>query len=60
MKKYRCQECDEVFTLEEAGTVREYVGEFWGAPSYNDLIACPRCSCTELITFTECGDDEDD
>lgn len=58
MKKYKCTECGTIFTSEDAGTVSERVGEFWGAPAYNDFVACPRCLCTELDPYDD--DDDDD
>ena len=56
MKKYKCQECGETFTLEESAAVSDCVGEFWGSPAYNEFVACPRCRCTDLDHI----DDEDE
>ena len=59
MRKLICLDCDEIFDEEDADTVREWVGEFWGAPAYKNYNACPVCHSIEV---TECyvSDDEEE
>ena len=58
MRKLKCYDCGEVFREEDADTVSENVGEFWGAPAYMNYNACPRCRSTDLEEVY--GDDEDE
>ena len=39
--KYYCTSCGEIF--DEPETYSECVGEFWGAPAYQDFAECPYC-----------------
>ena len=48
MRKLRCYNCDEIFNEEDADTVSEIVGEFWGAPAYMNYNACPICRSTDI------------
>ena len=57
--KYKCYECGHIFNEEEADTRKDYVGEFWGAPAYQDLPICPNCGSEELDEHTG-SDNEDD
>lgn len=59
MSKFKCYECEEVFDEDDSDTVREYVGEFWGQPSYQNLMACPNCGCTDLEDYYEEVEEED-
>ncbi len=56
MRKYKCTDCGEIFDKEDAETVSDKVGEFWGAPAYKYYNACPRCYSTELEKY----DDEEE
>lgn len=57
MTKYKC-ECGEIFDEDEAETVREYVGEFWGQPSYNNYMVCPNCGSEYFEEYKESDDEE--
>lgn len=48
MRKYICGDCGTVFNEDEAEYRSELVGEFWGAPAYNDILVCPRCRSDEI------------
>lgn len=56
--KYKCSDCGKIFDPDEAGTSHERVGEFWGAPAYNDYVACPRCGSTDLERNPEEDEEE--
>lgn len=60
MRKFKCTDCGEIFTENESGTSHELVGEFWGAPAYNDYMACPRCGSTDLEDYYEDEDEDED
>lgn len=53
MRKLKCYDCGEIFDEEDADTVSENVGEFWGSPAYMNYNACPRCGSTELDEYHE-------
>lgn len=57
--KYKCYECGHVFNEEDADTRKDYVGEFWGAPAYQDLPICPNCGSEELDEYTGSDNEED-
>ena len=38
---YKCCECGAVF--EEPATWKEYRGEYWGDPAYEEMSGCPEC-----------------
>lgn len=59
MRKLKCYDCGNVFDEEDADTVSEKVGEFWGAPAYMDYNACPNCRSTGVETYTEEEDEEE-
>ena len=46
--KYRCPYCGWVGDEEELETRREYVGEFWGMPAYDNTTVCPDCGNDEI------------
>ncbi len=58
MEKYRCCNCGAVFNKEDAKFRQEYVGEFWGIPTYDSYMECPECDSDELedfeIPYEEC------
>ena len=43
---YKCYDCGAVFS--EPNTYREYMGEFWGTPAYDDFPCCPVCKSDEI------------
>lgn len=57
MRKLKCYDCGEIFDEENADTVSENVGEFWGAPAYMNYNACPRCRSTDLEEYYENEDE---
>lgn len=57
IRKFKCCECGEIFDEDNSETVRQCVGEFWGAPAYDDFIGCPNCRNTEIERYDE---DEDE
>lgn len=55
----RCLNCG--MKVDEPDTVRSYVGEFWGAPVYENVYRCPFCGDYDLKEFEEkTEDDEED
>ena len=58
MRKLQCCDCGEIFNEDDAETVSENVGEFWGAPAYMRYNACPRCYSTEVEEYYESKDEE--
>jgi len=52
---YRCPDCGLEF--ETPVRVRECIGEFWGAPAYEEYSTCPRCECEH---YEEIKDDDED
>ena len=58
---YICENCKRVFTSEQAATRSERIGEFWGAPAYQEVRICPDCHSDEIEEYTsneEEGDNE--
>ena len=52
--KFECAECGAIFDAEERATIKECVGEFWGAPAYEYWNACPYCKSTEIMEYEAC------
>lgn len=54
---YKCLECGEFFT--EPKKWKEYRGEFWGAPAYEEMVGCPDCrgDYEELVPCELCGEE---
>ncbi len=50
--KYYCTSCGEIF--DEPETYSECIGEFWGAPAYQDFAECPYCG-GEFEETESCG-----
>lgn len=52
---YKCLDCGEVF--DEPEKRKEYRGEFWGTPAYEEVRGCPRCrgDYEELVPCEVCG-----
>lgn len=44
----KCMDCKEVFDVSEVVTIREYRGEFWGAPAYETIGVCPWCRSDDI------------
>ena len=59
MSKFKCTECDEIFDEDDSDSRREFVGEFWGVPAYEDLMACPNCGSTEIEEYIEEEEEEE-
>lgn len=57
MRKLKCYDCGNIFDEEDADTVSENVGEFWGSPAYMNYNACPKCRSTDLDEYEEEGED---
>ncbi|MBR5089550.1 MAG: hypothetical protein IK093_08980 [Ruminiclostridium sp.] len=38
---YRCERCGREF--DEPGTYKDYRGEYWGVPCWEDMPCCPYC-----------------
>ena len=58
---YKCDNCGLVFPENKVETRRELVGEFWGAPAYQEIRVCPDCHSDEIeeyIPNEEEGDNE--
>lgn len=51
---YKCRSCGESFDCFEAGTKREYIGEFWGADAYDYAACCPTCGSTKIADAARC------
>lgn len=59
----KCCRCGAIFHEEDADTRKDYVGEFWGMPAYEDIDICPECRSEDLeefeIPYEECDDYKD-
>ena len=55
----KCWNCGHVFDSTEAITIRENMGEFWGAPAYEDWNGCPKCRQTDLAEVEEQKEGDD-
>lgn len=51
--RYKCCECEAIFDEEDAGTIRESRGEFWGSPCYETLLVCPECRSDLIEEYEE-------
>ena len=47
----RCNSCHEVFDEDDLDYDHECVGEFWGAPAYQDYPKCPECGSDDIEDF---------
>ena len=56
--RYVCGDCGCKFNEEEAGTHKELVGEFWGAPAYQEFMNCPECSSDYIEEYD--GEESED
>lgn len=56
---YVCNDCGMFFEEDMLRINRESVGEFWGAPAYQEYGVCPYCKSTsysEAEQCEECGE----
>ena len=49
---FRCEGCGAEF--ETPARVKVLMGEYWGAPAYDELMVCPDCKYDELTELTKC------
>lgn len=56
--KYKCCDCGHIFSEDDAGVYRECVGEFWGAPAWEEFVACPECGGIDLDDAEEEEEEE--
>jgi RNA polymerase subunit RPABC4/transcription elongation factor Spt4 len=54
----KCEHCKRIFDNNEIITERQYMGEFWGSPAYDDFDVCPYCKSDEIFDYEE--EEEDD
>lgn len=52
-KKYKCQDCDAVFTADEAGEERDCVGYYGEQPAYQYYMTCPECGSDCIDEYEE-------
>lgn len=57
---YKCGNCGRVFPDEKADTRKELVGEFWGAPAYQNILVCPDCRSDEIDEYYESEESDDE
>ena len=57
--RYKCYDCGEVFDEEDAGTIRESRGKFWGSPCYETLMVCPKCKSDCIEEYEEEEEEEE-
>lgn len=58
MRKYKCQDCDAVFTEDEAGSERDFVGYYGEQSAYQYYMVCPECGSDCIDDYYE-EEDED-
>ena len=44
----RCLNCGAEILRDDLKYTREYMGEFWGMPAYEDAYVCPRCGSDDI------------
>lgn len=54
----KCLNCGAEILRDELEYTREYMGEFWGMPAYEDAYVCPHCGSDD-IEDSEVDDDEE-
>lgn len=47
-----CHDCGEVF--EKPKVLKSKVGDYWGAPAWEEWDACPYCESTEVYEAEQC------
>lgn len=45
---YKCYRCGYEFNEDEIEYRREYRGECWGQPAYEEVEVCPNCGSMEI------------
>lgn len=60
MSRLKCSDCGRVFREEDADCKKDYAGEFWGAPAYQDISICPFCRSDDLEEFSYPSEDCED
>ena len=58
MMKWRCLECGKEF--DELKHWKEYHGECFGYPAYEDMAGCPYCYGTDVEEFDEFADEDEE
>ena len=53
-----CCDCNSYFEEEDLKLVREKMGEFWGAPAYQEFMNCPECSSDYIEEYD--GEENED
>ena len=56
---YKCDNCGLVFGEHKVATRRELVGEFWGAPAYQEIRVCPDCRSEDIDAYPDKGEGEE-
>ena len=59
-RKLQCLNCEYVFNEDDADVVSECIGEFWGAPAFEQYNACPKCGSTDVDDYEEEENEDDD
>lgn len=54
----RCSNCGCEFS--HPHIIKEYRGEYWGAPAYEDIGLCPDCGSEEWDEFNEWDEEEEE
>ena len=55
-----CNDCGKIFDEDDAKVVHDHVGDFWGAPAYQDFIECPYCGSDDIDDYHEEDEEEED
>ena len=58
MMKFKCQDCHAVFTEDEAGSERDFVGYYGNQSAYQYYMVCPECGSDCIDDYY--GNDEDE
>ena len=58
MRKYKCQDCDAVFTEDEAGSERDFVGYYGEQSAYQYYMTCPECGSDFIEEYIEEEEEE--
>ena len=53
---FRCNDCGHEFEIPD--TEREYRGEFWGVPAFENVAVCPMCRSDDFEEINESEDEE--
>lgn len=57
--KYACQECGAVFSEDEAGSERDFVGYYGEQAAYQYYMTCPECGSDCIEDYEELEEDEE-